>query len=62
MLVDAGQQLAPRAVSVLQSEGGQVWVQGLERGDRVVVREPAATVAGMRVEVNEVARIAGAGN
>jgi RND family efflux transporter MFP subunit len=62
MLVDAGQQLEPRAVSVLQSEGGRVWVQGLKRGDRVVVREPAATVAGMRVEVNEVARVAGAGN
>ncbi len=62
MLVDAGQQLEPRAVSVLQSEGGRVWVQGLKRGDRVVVREPAAIVAGMRVEVNEVARIAGAGN
>lgn len=62
MLVDAGQELEPRSVSVLQSEAGQVWVQGLKRGDRVVVREPAATVAGMRVEVNEVARIAGAGN
>lgn len=61
MLVDSRQQVEDRAVSVLQSEGGQVWVQGLQRGDRVIVREPTVTVAGMRVEVNEVARVAGAG-
>jgi len=61
MLVDSRQQVEGRAVSVLQSEGGQVWVQGLLRGDRVIVREPTVTVAGMRVEVNEVARVAGAG-
>lgn len=62
MLVDSRQQAVDRAVSVLQSEGGQVWVQGLQRGDRVIVREPTVTVAGMRVEVNEVARVAGAGH
>ncbi|MDP5063846.1 MAG: efflux RND transporter periplasmic adaptor subunit [Haliea sp.] len=62
MVVDSGQQVEGRPVSVLQSEGGQVWVQGLKRGDRVIVREPTATIAGMRVDVNEVARIAGAGN
>ncbi|MDP4917354.1 MAG: hypothetical protein NWR12_06525, partial [Haliea sp.] len=62
MVVDSGQQVEGRPVSVLQSEGGQVWVQGLKRGDRVIVREPTATIAGMRVDVNEVARIAGARN
>jgi RND family efflux transporter MFP subunit len=61
MLVDSRQQVESRAVNVLQSEGGQVWVQGLQRGDRVIVREPTVTVAGMRVEINEVARVAGAG-
>ena len=61
MVVDARQQVAAKPVSVLQSEGGQVWVQGLNRGDRVIVREPTATIAGMRVEINEVARVAGAG-
>ncbi len=60
MLVDSRQQVVVREVSVLQSEGGRVWVQGLQRGDRVIVREPTVTVAGMRVEVNEVARVAGA--
>ncbi len=61
MLVDKRQQVVDRVVTVLQSEGGQVWVQGLQRGDRVIVREPTVTVAGMRVEVNEVARVADAG-
>jgi len=60
MLVDSRQQVVDRAVNVLQSEGGQVWVQGLQRGDRVIVREPTVTVAGMRVEVKEVSRVAGA--
>ncbi|MEQ9395609.1 efflux RND transporter periplasmic adaptor subunit [Haliea sp.] len=62
MLVDSRRQVVEHAVSVLQSEGGQVWVHGLQRGDRVIVREPTVTVAGMRVEVNEVARVAGAGH
>lgn len=61
MVVDARQQVAAKPVAVLQSESGQIWVQGLNRGDRVIVREPTATIAGMRVEVNEVARVAGAG-
>ncbi len=60
MLVDGRQQVVEREVRVLQSADGRVWVQGLERGDRVIVREPTVTVAGMRVEVNEVARVAGA--
>lgn len=60
MLVDGSQQVVRRAVSVLHSDAGQVWVQGLQRGDRVIVREPTVMVAGMRVEANEVARVAGA--
>ncbi|MDO8861760.1 efflux RND transporter periplasmic adaptor subunit [Haliea sp. E1-2-M8] len=60
MLVDSRQQVVNRAVSVLQSEAGRVWVQGLQRGDRVIVREPTIMVAGMRVEAQEVARVAGA--
>jgi hypothetical protein len=43
----------------LQSNADQVWVQGLERGERVIVREPTLTVAGMVVTVNPVEELAG---
>ncbi|HEY7776689.1 MAG TPA: efflux RND transporter periplasmic adaptor subunit, partial [Kineobactrum sp.] len=61
MLVDSRQQLVKRTVDVLQSDTGQVWVQGLVRGDRVVVQQLKSAVAGMAVDVNEVAGLAGAG-
>ncbi|PLW84129.1 efflux transporter periplasmic adaptor subunit [Kineobactrum sediminis] len=61
MLVDSRQQLVKRKVDVLQSDTGQVWVQGLLRGDRVVVRQSAVAIAGMAVDVNEVDGLAGAG-
>lgn len=62
MLVDGAQRTASRAVQVLQGDARQVWVQGLERGERVVVREPAVMIAGMRVTVNEVSTVAGVEN
>jgi hypothetical protein len=46
-------------VQVLQSNPEQVWVQGLETGERVIVREPGMTVAGMPVEVNNPGGLAG---
>lgn len=60
MIVDAQRKAQVREVRVLQSSSGQLWVQGLARGDRVIVREPAATLADMEVTVNEVAEPAGA--
>jgi hypothetical protein len=41
-----------RDVQVLQSSPEQIWVQGLELGERVIVREPGMTIAGMLVEAN----------
>lgn len=52
MVVDAQQRVQLRPVQVLQSDAHQVWVQGLEAGERVIVREPTELVAGMPVTVN----------
>ena len=60
VVVDAGQKARVRQVQVLQSNASQLWVQGLAQGERVVVREPDAMVAGMEVAINEVAELAGA--
>lgn len=59
MLVDGSERIAARPVQVLQGDARQVWVQGLKRGDRVVVSESAVMTAGMRVAVNEVSSVAG---
>jgi RND family efflux transporter MFP subunit len=59
MVVDAQQRAQVKQVAVLQSNADQVWVQGLERGERVIVREPTLTVAGMVVTVNPVNELAG---
>ena len=59
MVVDAQQRAQVKPVAVLQSNADQVWVQGLERGERVIVREPTLTVAGMVVTVNPVEELAG---
>ena len=52
MVVDADERARVRDVEVLQSSPEQVWVQGLEPGERVIVREPGMTAAGMLVQVN----------
>lgn len=59
-IVDGEQRLQRRPVTVLHSVEGRASVQGLARGDRVVVREPAVSVAGMAVTVNEVRLVDGA--
>ena len=53
MIVDSEQHARPRSVRVLQSNTNSVWVQGLNGGDRVIVREPRLILAGMEVSVNE---------
>jgi hypothetical protein len=62
MVVDARQRVREQQVQVLQSDSTQLWVQGLQRGERVVAREPGLAVAGTEVVVNTVAGLAGGGN
>jgi multidrug efflux pump subunit AcrA (membrane-fusion protein) len=62
MLVDRGQRAREQAVHVLDSSPERAWVQGLEAGDRVIVRESTLTVAGMEVTVNNVTQLAGGAN
>jgi len=61
MVVDDERRARVREVEVLQSDAAQLWVQGLERGERVIVGDQVLTVAGMEVTVNEVAEFAGRG-
>lgn len=61
MIVDDTQRARLRPVQVLQSRPAEVWVQGLQRGERVIVREPGLTVAGMEVTVNVPGELAGGG-
>jgi RND family efflux transporter MFP subunit len=61
MLVNAAQRVQARPVNVLQSSTDQVWVQGLQPGERVIVREPTLTFAGMEVAVNNLGELAGEG-
>jgi RND family efflux transporter MFP subunit len=58
MIVDARQRAQVRQVQLLRGNANQVWVQGLEDGERVIVREPTLVVAGMEVSVNNVAELA----
>jgi RND family efflux transporter MFP subunit len=58
MIVDAQQRAQVKQVSILQSDARQVWVQGLDGGERVIVREPILTVAGMAVVANDVEELA----
>lgn len=53
MLVDAENRTQARAVQVLQGDAQQVWVQGLEPGDRVIVSESDLLDAGMKVTAEE---------
>ena len=59
MVVDAGERARVRDVQVLQSSPEQVWVQGLEPGERVIVREPGMTLAGTLVQVNSSGELVG---
>jgi RND family efflux transporter MFP subunit len=59
MVVDAQQLAQSRAVKVLQSNATEVWVQGLQHGERVIVREPTLTIAGTQVKVNNLGEFAG---
>ena len=59
MVVDGERRARLKPVAMLQRTNEQVWVQGLEEGDRVIVAESAATVAGMEVTVSDSTRVAG---
>jgi RND family efflux transporter MFP subunit len=61
MIVDGDDLVRIRPVKVLRSTPQQVWVQGLERGARVIVREPGLTFEGMKVVVREDPRAGGRG-
>lgn len=61
MVVDSERRARLKPVQLLQRTSEQVWVQGLADGDRVIVAESAATVAGMEVTVSDTAIIAGEG-
>ena len=52
MIVDSKQRAESRVVQVLQSDTGNVWVQGLKQGEQVIVNEPTLILAGMKVSVN----------
>jgi RND family efflux transporter MFP subunit len=54
MVAGSDQRALARQVNVLQSEPDRVWVQGLNNGDRVIVRESRLVVVGMEVAVNVV--------
>jgi len=58
MVVDSQQLARSRPVHLLDSDADSVWVQGLEAGERVIVREPVLVIAGMEVTVNRVAELA----
>ncbi|MCB1844424.1 MAG: efflux RND transporter periplasmic adaptor subunit, partial [Halioglobus sp.] len=60
MLVDADEIARKRPVHVLHSDADSVWVQGLEAGERVMVREVPRVVAGAQVRINHVAQTAAA--
>jgi RND family efflux transporter MFP subunit len=61
MIVDAQQRARVRPVRVLQSSAQEVWVQGLQRGERVIISQPGIAVAGMQVTVRELGELADGG-
>lgn len=58
MVVDAANRARPREVRVLQSDPRQIWVQGLDEGEHVIVREQTRTLAGAEVEARKVGQLA----
>ncbi len=61
MVVDAELRTSRRSVNVLDSTASQVWVQGLNKGDRVIVRQPPSLLAGMTVRLHTPTELAGGG-
>jgi RND family efflux transporter MFP subunit len=58
LLVDHNKRLQQKMVRVLKRNPSQVWVQGLERGELVVVSQPGLAVAGMLVNPRTVGGLA----
>ena len=61
MIVDRQDRAQARPVDVLQSNSQQMWVRGLEPGERVIVSDPTLAVAGREVTVKTNSAIAGRG-
>lgn len=59
LVVDSRDRVRAREVQILQENPAQVWVQGLDRGERVVVRQPPNLTAGNVVTAQEVSSVAG---
>ncbi len=53
LVVDEEERIRPREVRVLKSSPGQVWLQGLGGGERVVVSSLPLAIPGMRVTPRE---------
>jgi RND family efflux transporter MFP subunit len=62
VIVDSQKRAQLRPVRVLDSTADKVWVQGLEQGDRVIVRETPRLVVGMPVRVSAETKIADGGS
>ncbi|WP_187275900.1 efflux RND transporter periplasmic adaptor subunit [Parahaliea aestuarii] len=58
LVVDARERTRLVAVQVLQGDTRQVWVQGLQRGDRVIVHQAPNVTAGAQVSAREVSSVA----
>lgn len=50
-VVDSSDRAVSKIVQVLRSDAARIWVQGLDDGERVIVREPTPVIAGMQVAV-----------
>ena len=59
MVVDSQKRAQTRQVEVLQGNARQLWVRGLQAGERVIISDPAITVAGMEVTINDTSAVAG---
>ncbi|MEM8661906.1 MAG: hypothetical protein AAGF35_13555, partial [Pseudomonadota bacterium] len=57
--MDSEQLAQSRTVRLLSSTTHEIWVQGLQAGDRVIVREPQPTLIGTLVHVNDLGEFAG---
>jgi len=58
LLVNEQSRLVGRPVRVLKTEPRQIWVQGLDSGERVVIQQPAVAIEGMAVTVRESDKVA----
>jgi RND family efflux transporter MFP subunit len=59
MLVGNDDRAQVRTVMVLRSDPTSVWVQGLQKGERVIVREPTLVVSGMEVATSVITQQTG---